>query len=119
MNKSEVPSRAELTEQVRRAGNDACRAKDRYEELKGRLHHFAPDLRLKDILRDIEREIERASIEHAPYSSAHEAYGVLAEEFREFESEVFKKAAERSKDRMRAELVQVACVAVRAILAIC
>lgn len=48
------------------------------------------------------------------YNSAHEAYGVLAEEVDEFWDEVKKKRSKRDPAAMRAELKQIAAVAIRA-----
>lgn len=52
--------------------------------------------------------------EHDPYTCAHHALGVLLEEFREFEAEVFLKADLRDPERMRKELVDIAVVCWRA-----
>ena len=68
------------------------------------------------VLLEVDDEIERAEVNHRPYSSAHEAYGVLAEEVAEFFDEVRKKRSDRDKAAMRRELVQVAAVAIRAIV---
>lgn len=66
------------------------------------------------IYADINLEIDRARRKHPkPYQSAHEAYGILAEEFAEFFDEVRRK--EHNKAAMREELVQIATVAIRAI----
>ena len=48
------------------------------------------------------------------FNSAHEAYGVLMEEVEEFWEEVKKKRKLRDYRRIRAELLQVAAVAIRA-----
>lgn len=45
--------------------------------------------------------------------SHHRAYGVLAEEFIELETELFKRTAERDRDRIRREACQVAVTAIR------
>lgn len=49
----------------------------------------------------------------APYNSAHEAYGVLAEEVAELFDEVRKKSHLRSRLALRNEAIDVAVVAVR------
>ena len=67
-----------------------------------------------DLCGAVETEAVAAVINHGPFRSAHEAYGVLAEEVDEFWDEVKRKRAERSKERMRAELIQVAAVAIKA-----
>jgi NTP pyrophosphatase (non-canonical NTP hydrolase) len=66
-----------------------------------------------EFLRRLMSEIKRAD-QHAPYNSAHEAYGVLAEEVDEFWDEVKKKRRDRNPEAMRDELVQIAAVAWRA-----
>lgn len=69
-----------------------------------------------DLLAELEAEIARANQLHPkPYNSSHEAYAVLQEEVDEFWGEVCKKSSERSPGAMRAELIQVAAVAMRAI----
>ena len=72
-----------------------------------------PD-RLGDVLADVRSEAKRALVDHGEFRSAHEAYGVLAEEVDEFWAEVKKKRADRSPAAMRAELIQVAAVAIKA-----
>ncbi len=59
-------------------------------------------------------EIKRARQLHEPMKSAHEAYSVILEEIDEFWDEVKKKRRERSSNKMLAELVQVAAMAIRA-----
>ena len=49
-----------------------------------------------------------------PYTSTHQALGILWEEFEEFKAEVFKQRAERDPARMLEELIQVAAVCQRA-----
>ena len=66
------------------------------------------------LLADVEAEVAHAMGDHGPFRSAHEAYGVLAEEVDEFWDEVKRKRADRSTARMRAELIQVAAVAIKA-----
>jgi|ERR1019366_114883 hypothetical protein len=61
-------------------------------------------------------ELRQAEQKHGPLHSAHEAYAVLLEEVEEFKAEVFKRANDRDPYAMRDELVQVAAMAMRAIL---
>lgn len=65
------------------------------------------------------REIESAKSKHGPINSAHEGYSVILEELDEFWEEVRKKKSERSKDKMVAELVQVAAMAQRTAEDVC
>ncbi|HHH29062.1 MAG TPA: hypothetical protein ENK57_12060 [Polyangiaceae bacterium] len=73
-------------------------------------------LRSNDIGRALEavgtatRAVSKA---FAPYNSAHEAYGVLAEEVAELFDEVRKKSHLRSRLALRNEAIDVAVVAVR------
>lgn len=53
------------------------------------------------------------------FNSAHEAYGVLMEEVREFEDHVFTNQQKRDVAAMRIELVQVASVAMRYAIELC
>lgn len=69
-------------------------------------------------LTDVVNECERADTEHERYRSAHEAYGVLAEEVAEFFDEVRKRRSKRDRAAMRKELSQVAVVAIRAMAAL-
>jgi hypothetical protein len=58
-------------------------------------------------------EIKCARSKHKPINSAHEGYAVILEEVEEFWEEVMKKRKDRSADKMRAELVQIAAMAQR------
>lgn len=68
-----------------------------------------------DPLYQVRNELERARGAHAPLNSAHEAYAVILEELDEFKVEVWRKRAERDPARMRAELIQIAAMAIRAV----
>lgn len=68
-----------------------------------------------DVLAAVGSELERARLEHAPMASAHEAFAVILEELDEFKLEVWKKRSERDLVAMRAELIQLAAMAVRAV----
>lgn len=72
--------------------------------------------RFADALSEVAGELERiqSKFGSAPFHSAHEAYGVLAEEVDEFWDEVKKKRKNRDPELMRAELKQIAAVAIRA-----
>lgn len=63
-------------------------------------------------------EVLAAAEVYPPYNSAHEAFGVLWEEVDEFLDEVKLKQPLRMRVRMRKELTQIACVAVRALAAL-
>lgn len=65
-------------------------------------------------LSEISEELLRARNEHPkPFSSAHEAYGIISEEFAEFFDEVRRKSL-RTKAAKK-ELIQVCTTCVRAI----
>lgn len=53
------------------------------------------------------------------YNSAHEGYGVLAEEFAELIEHVFTKQENRDLAAMRKEAIQVAAVALRFAAELC
>jgi len=57
----------------------------------------------------------RASDLHPPMNSAHESYAVILEELEKFWEEVQKKAENRSKERMRKELIRIAAMAIRTV----
>ena len=64
---------------------------------------------------DVQAEVIRAQAKHPrPFSSLHEAHSVLREEFDEFWDEVKKQHTDKSATRT--ELVQVAAMAVRALV---
>lgn len=66
------------------------------------------------------REAGRAAAKHAPMHSHHEAYGVITEEYREYEAEVFKGGSvPRDPAALRAELVQTAAMCLRALHDLC
>jgi hypothetical protein len=46
---------------------------------------------LMDILKDVSCEVIHAQALHGNFRSSHEGYGVIAEEFRELEVEIFTK----------------------------
>jgi hypothetical protein len=68
-----------------------------------------------DPLAAVAVELARAREKHAPLHSAHEAYAVILEELDEFKTEVWKKQRERDRTAMRAELIQLAAMAIRAV----
>lgn len=68
----------------------------------------------REFARLVMLEATRAVALHGQFRSAHEAYGVLAEEFREFEIEVFKKRAARNPEDVIHELIQIAAVCQKA-----
>ena len=73
--------------------------------------HTVQDMRA---INDVADELNRARwIFHGTFASAHEGYGVLLEELRELETEVFKKRERRDVALMRKEALQVAAMAIR------
>ncbi len=62
---------------------------------------------------DLKAELDRAEKHHAPLHSLHEAYAVILEEVDELWEETRKKREERSKRRIRSELIQIAAMAWR------
>lgn len=72
-------------------------------------------MEIKGILTQIENEYIAASQSYPEFHSAHEGYGVLTEEYRELEIEVFKNHHNRDLSKMRHEAIQVAAMAIRLI----
>lgn len=70
-------------------------------------------------VRDVSEEVQKAMRNWPEFNSAHEAYGVLTEEYRELEKEVFLNQKKRELDKMRKEAVQVAAMAIRFIVDVC
>lgn len=59
-------------------------------------------------------EVEEAQRDHGrAFASDHEAFAVLLEEVEEVKAHVWRKRADRDKEAMVRELVQVAAVAVK------
>ena len=77
------------------------------------------DYRLGLALADTTEELLSAIQKHPSMRSAHEGYGILKEEFRELEDEVFKRQGGRDIEAMRAEAIQVAAMAIRFVADIC
>lgn len=69
-----------------------------------------------DLVRD---EVDLATKKWPPFSSAHEAYGVLTEEYRELETHVFTNQKRRNLAGMKAEAIQVAAMAIRFAAEVC
>jgi hypothetical protein len=59
----------------------------------------------------VRTEYYQATAKFPPYHSPHEGYGIIAEEFRELETEVFKR--DKDYDHMFHEALQVATTAIR------
>lgn len=69
-------------------------------------------------IEDIWAELNRA-YKWPPMNSAHEGYGVLAEEFDELFTHVKTRQKLRDIDEMRKEAIQVAAMAIRFAVDIC
>lgn len=68
------------------------------------------------ILLEIYNELKRAQGLHAPMQSKAHGYGVITEEYREYEREVFREKTERLTKPQITELTQLAAMCVRAML---
>lgn len=72
------------------------------------------------VMEQVFQQMVRAELQSArasnpkAFNSAHEAYGVMMEEVREFETEIFRKPIMRSQSGMLHELIQIAAMAQRA-----
>lgn len=81
---------------------------------------------MNDYVPGVIAELQRAQAKFPPFNSAHEGFAVLLEEVEELKQEVFwgksKDAgtnAREAGERMRAEAVQVAAMALRFIKDVC
>lgn len=78
--------------------------------------------RLLPIMREVTGELSdkvlQCETRWGKYASLHEVYGVLAEEFIEFQEQVFLKQELRDPAVVEAELFDIAQVAIRAALQI-
>jgi len=75
---------------------------------------------LEEILEDIKKEFETASVKWAAFNSLHEAYAIVLEEVNELWEEV--KASQKNPSRIkytREEAIQVATMAIRLIYDCC
>lgn len=72
------------------------------------------ELSYQEALTEVAVEVASCCGNWPAFNSAHEAYGVLAEEFDEFWDEVKINQKRRDPYKMRAELIQIAAVATRA-----
>lgn len=61
----------------------------------------------------VEHEMRTIRTLHPPLNSLHEGLAVLQEEVFELQAEVYRRAPDRSRQRLLAELIQVAAVAQR------
>jgi hypothetical protein len=71
------------------------------------------------IAQEVAEEVIRAATLHAPMNSPHEAESVIREEFEEYWDEVKAFNIPKNRDtrpRQREELIQLAAMAVRAVL---
>jgi len=66
-----------------------------------------------DILSDVREELARARAKFNRFNSAHEGYAVILEEMDELKYEVWKNRKIRSRERMLAEAIQIAAMAIR------
>ncbi len=69
------------------------------------------------IIEDVMLELHQAMSGHGNMVNLHEAYGIIAEEFFEFQEEVFKNPRKHPNrnELARAELIQLAAMAIRAL----
>jgi len=68
---------------------------------------------------EVVAELVRARETYPDMVSAHEGYAILKEEVDELWTEVKKRPLLRSRERMRAEAIQIAAMAIRFIEDVC
>ena len=73
----------------------------------------------RNLLGDIELELQNAIAHNTKFNSPHEGFCVLLEEVEELKAEVFKNKKMRSKDLMYDEARQVAAMAIRFMMDCC
>ena len=74
---------------------------------------------IEQIIKDVEKEVDRAISLHQPFNSPHEGYAVLLEKVDELWDEVKKNHSRRDKDLMRTEAIHAAAMAIRFIKDCC
>lgn len=70
-------------------------------------------------LEDAAAEVAQATETWPVFNSAHEALGVLREEYKELEKHVWVKQKNRDLEAMRKEAIQVAAMALRFAAEVC
>lgn len=88
---------------------NVCAREEAFERLA---RYYAPS----DVAREACAELTRARHKFGKFASAHEGYAVLREEVDELWDEVKRNG---SKERMRAEAIQVAAMALRFVEDLC
>ncbi len=66
-----------------------------------------------EIGKQIANEAARAAQKFGVFHSTHEGYGVITEEYRELEREIFKKQSEYDVSKMRTEAIHLGAMALR------
>lgn len=64
-----------------------------------------------ELLNKVNAQLKEIDSKYGKFTSLHEGYGVMMEEIRELEIEIFKKV--RDFDRLEAECIDVLCVLFR------
>jgi hypothetical protein len=77
------------------------------------------DERHELVIGDVYHEWQKAAAKNPPMHSHHEAYAVILEELEEYWAEVMKRPGKRDPEGLKAELVQVAAMAMRALSDLC
>ncbi len=67
----------------------------------------------ESIAAELAIEADRAAQRFQPFHSTHEGYGVITEEYKELEAELFKKQSEYDMAKMRKEAVHLGAMALR------
>ena len=70
-----------------------------------------PDPLAKQAFKLVKAELDRATVTHGVFPTIQHGYGVIKEEFREFEDEVFRREVDR--DALVEEATQLAAMAIR------
>ena len=79
----------------------------------------SPSAKIMEAMGETMLELQNATKLFGPFHSAHEAYGVIMEEIREFEEEIFKNPRNRNRAAMRSEACQIAAMAMRVMVDLC
>ena len=71
------------------------------------------------ITSEVIAELRDATQRFGAFNSTHEGIAVILEEYRELESEVFKKQKDYDMSKMRKEAIQLAAMAIRYVMDLC
>ncbi len=105
--------------QLAKSGTHREATTDELRSLLEKLLNDSAKSKLEQAILEVTEELKFATREFGPFASVHEAYGVIAEEYRELEEHVFANHRRRDIPAMRAEACQLSAMALRLMVDLC